>query len=84
MCMFTQVEAGQCVGALPLLLMSRLLDIIHHQRNPTSKYIHPDEGTRAETETGESSMNIVSLRAALTTRLCSNVCICSTVCIKNF
>ncbi len=51
-CVCTQVEAGQRVGALPLLLMSRHFDIIHHQRNPTSEHIHPDRQVESERETG--------------------------------
>lgn len=53
-CVRTQVEAGQRVGTLPLLLMRRHFNVIHHQRNPTSKHIHPDRERETGGETGEA------------------------------
>lgn len=46
----TEVETGQGVGALPLLLVSGHFDVIHHQRNPTPKHIHPGPARRVEAQ----------------------------------
>lgn len=40
----TQVEASQCVGTLPLLLVCGHFDVIHDERHPATKHVH--SGTR--------------------------------------